>query len=94
MTAAIVRALALDDRLALDQRRDRQDVVRREVLRPRIRMFTVFQFVQNAFTCCATSCFDVVFARKSYVAGKRNPSTFARLCGAKHGIDSVFVART
>ena len=27
--------------------------------------FTVFQFMQNALTCCATSCFDVVFARKS-----------------------------
>ena len=57
-------------------------------------MFTDFQFVQNAFTCCATSCFDVVFARKSYVAGKRKPSTFACLCGVKHGIASDFVART
>src|SRR5262245_58880602 len=57
-------------------------------------MFTVFQLAQNAFTCCATSFFDVVFARKSYVAGNRNPSTFARLCGAKQGTTSDVVART
>src|SRR5690349_12071450 len=56
-------------------------------------MFTVFQLTQKAFTCCATSCFEVVFARKSYVAGKRNPSTFLCVCGVKHGTTSDVVAR-
>src|SRR6476469_2984420 len=55
-------------------------------------MFTDFQFAQNAFTCCATSCFDVIFPSNGYVAGKRNPSTFGCLCGAKQGITSDFVA--
>ena len=32
-----------------------------------------------------TSCVDVVFARKSYVAGKRKPSRFVRRRGVKHG---------
>src|SRR5689334_1619610 len=57
-------------------------------------MLTDFQFWQNAFTCSVTSCLDVVFARKSYVAGKRNPSTFGCLCGAKHGMTSDLVATT
>ena len=36
--------------------------------------FTWFQFLQNVSSWSAASWRDVVVARKSYVAGKRNPS--------------------
>ena len=34
-----------------------------------------FQLRWKAWSCAPTSCFDVVLRRKSYVAGKRKPSS-------------------
>src|SRR5205809_2566148 len=47
-------------------------------------MFTELQLRQNAESCAVTSCFAVVRRRKSYVAGKRNPSRFLRRVRSKH----------
>src|SRR5919206_4948840 len=42
-------------------------------------MSTPFQARRKAASCAATSCFDLVLRRKSYVAGKRKPSSERRL---------------
>src|SRR5919199_4737361 len=42
-------------------------------------MSTPFHARRNAVSCEATSCFVVVRRRKSYVAGKRKPSSERRL---------------
>src|SRR3954451_14054128 len=47
--------------------------------------FTWFQFLQNVSSWSAARSRDFVVARKSYVAGKRNPSRFARDGGVKQG---------
>src|SRR5581483_10785113 len=57
-------------------------------------MFTCFQLRQNASSCCWTSCRAVVFARKSYVAGKRKPSGFVHRRGVKQGTTTTRVARS
>src|SRR5918911_4931447 len=41
-------------------------------------MSTPFQARRKATSCEATSCFEVVLPRKSYVAGKRKPSSERR----------------
>src|SRR5919202_5646109 len=42
-------------------------------------MSTPFQARRKATSCAAASCFEVVRRRKSYVAGKRKPSSERRL---------------
>src|SRR6187399_2671942 len=46
---------------------------------------TWFQFSWNAASCCFTSCFDVVRCSKSYVEGKRKPSSERRLPSCANG---------
>src|SRR4051794_32028510 len=51
-----------------------------------------FQLRQKAASCADTSCFPVVMRRKSYVAGKRKPSRFARLVRSKQRTTALLLA--
>ena len=79
------RPLARHLRLALDHRRDREDVVRREVLAPRVReVRPTCHFEPNSASWLPTRSADVDFRSKSYVSGKRKPSS-GQLLGAEAG---------